>query len=260
MNPIETTVPESATMTTEEVVQWTKKLNYGTWRTRAPGTRCTSWTPRAATSPTANGKRYLDFSSQLMCSNLGHKNQAVIEAIAGAGRASCPTSCPATPLHRACRAQQPAPRSPPRRPQQILLHHLRHRGQRSRLQDRPHVHRQDQDHRPLPLLPRLDQRLDRRHRRPAPLAHRARRQRPRRRLRARGQLLQLPHQAHLSRLRHRLRRLPRAHDRQRERRRRRHRRARRRHQRRPRPAARVLPQAPRASATTTASCSSPTKS
>ena len=30
----------------------------------------------------ANGKRYLDFSSQLMCMNLGHKNQAVIEAIA----------------------------------------------------------------------------------------------------------------------------------------------------------------------------------
>ena len=27
------------------------------------------------------GKRYLDFSSQLMCSNLGHKNQVVIEAI-----------------------------------------------------------------------------------------------------------------------------------------------------------------------------------
>ncbi len=27
------------------------------------------------------GKRYLDFSSQLMCSNLGHKNPAVIEAI-----------------------------------------------------------------------------------------------------------------------------------------------------------------------------------
>jgi taurine--2-oxoglutarate transaminase len=29
----------------------------------------------------SNGKRYIDFSSQLMCSNLGHKNQAVIEAI-----------------------------------------------------------------------------------------------------------------------------------------------------------------------------------
>ena len=29
----------------------------------------------------ADGKRYLDFSSQLMCSNLGHKNRAIIEAI-----------------------------------------------------------------------------------------------------------------------------------------------------------------------------------
>lgn len=29
----------------------------------------------------AKGKRYLDFSSQLMCSNLGHKNKAIIEAI-----------------------------------------------------------------------------------------------------------------------------------------------------------------------------------
>jgi taurine--2-oxoglutarate transaminase len=37
--------------------------------------------PRAARSPTAKGKQYLDFSSQLMCMNLGHKNQAVIDAI-----------------------------------------------------------------------------------------------------------------------------------------------------------------------------------
>jgi taurine--2-oxoglutarate transaminase len=29
----------------------------------------------------ANGKRYLDFSSQLTCVNLGHKNEAIIEAI-----------------------------------------------------------------------------------------------------------------------------------------------------------------------------------
>ena len=28
-----------------------------------------------------NGKRYIDFSSQLMCSNLGHKNKAIIQAI-----------------------------------------------------------------------------------------------------------------------------------------------------------------------------------
>jgi hypothetical protein len=29
----------------------------------------------------STGKAYIDFSSQLMCSNLGHKNKAVIEAI-----------------------------------------------------------------------------------------------------------------------------------------------------------------------------------
>ncbi len=29
----------------------------------------------------SSGKRYIDFSSQLMCSNLGHKNKVVIEAI-----------------------------------------------------------------------------------------------------------------------------------------------------------------------------------
>ena len=29
----------------------------------------------------ASGKKYLDFSAQLMCSNLGHKNRAVIDAI-----------------------------------------------------------------------------------------------------------------------------------------------------------------------------------
>lgn len=30
----------------------------------------------------ASGKRYMDFSSQLICSNLGHKNKAIMEAIA----------------------------------------------------------------------------------------------------------------------------------------------------------------------------------
>ena len=32
------------------------------------------------------GKRYLDFSSQLMCVNLGHKNPRVIESIAEQAR------------------------------------------------------------------------------------------------------------------------------------------------------------------------------
>lgn len=80
------TVVSPEAMTTEEVVKWTKKLNYGTWRYQR------SWNPMHIVDAEgcyftdANGKRYFDFSSQLMCSNLGHKNAAVIEAIAEQAR------------------------------------------------------------------------------------------------------------------------------------------------------------------------------
>src|SRR5271163_378162 len=77
---LEPTTP-TALMTTEEVVAATKKLNYGTWRYQK------SWNPMHVVDAEgcyftdAAGKRYLDFSSQLMCVNLGHKNKAVIQAI-----------------------------------------------------------------------------------------------------------------------------------------------------------------------------------
>jgi taurine--2-oxoglutarate transaminase len=55
---------------------------YGTWN------RQSSWkTPMLVTDAegiyfyNADGKPFIDFSSQLMCSNLGHKNKAIIEAI-----------------------------------------------------------------------------------------------------------------------------------------------------------------------------------
>src|SRR6201998_1355534 len=81
MNSTQTASPESPTLTTEEVVKWTKKLNYGTWKYQR------SWNPMHVVDAEgcyfidAKGNRYLDFSSQLMCSNIGHKNQPVIEAI-----------------------------------------------------------------------------------------------------------------------------------------------------------------------------------
>jgi len=43
-----------------------------------------------------NDKRYLDFSSQLMCCNLGHKNKAIIEGIVKQGRI-CLTLHPPSP-------------------------------------------------------------------------------------------------------------------------------------------------------------------
>jgi taurine--2-oxoglutarate transaminase len=63
------------------VVDATRKLNFGTWRYQK------SWNPihivdaEGCYFTDASGKRYLDFSSQLMCVNLGHKNPAVIRAI-----------------------------------------------------------------------------------------------------------------------------------------------------------------------------------
>jgi taurine---2-oxoglutarate transaminase len=68
-------------MESREVVDWTRRLNYGTWRHQK------SWMPLHVVDAEgcyftdAAGKRYLDFASQLMCVNLGHKNPNVIKAI-----------------------------------------------------------------------------------------------------------------------------------------------------------------------------------
>lgn len=67
--------------TDRDISEITARHTYGTWRfqkgwrplhvTRADG--CYFWDKA--------GKRYLDLSAQLMCSNLGHQNEAVVEAI-----------------------------------------------------------------------------------------------------------------------------------------------------------------------------------
>ncbi|MBI4613398.1 MAG: aspartate aminotransferase family protein, partial [Planctomycetes bacterium] len=57
-----------------DVVETTAKHTYGTWRFQK------GWKPLHVVDAEGcyftdvSGKRYLDFSSQLMCSNLGHKN------------------------------------------------------------------------------------------------------------------------------------------------------------------------------------------
>ncbi len=68
-------------LSSQEISEWTRKLNYGTWRFQK------NWAPLHVVDAEGcyfidgSGKRYLDFSAQLMCVNLGHKNKAVIEAI-----------------------------------------------------------------------------------------------------------------------------------------------------------------------------------
>ncbi|GAC1437841.1 MAG: aspartate aminotransferase family protein [Terriglobales bacterium] len=68
-------------LTSPEVREITSKYTYGTWRKQK------GWNPLYVVDAEdchfvdADGKRYLDFSAQLMCVTLGHKNQAVVQAI-----------------------------------------------------------------------------------------------------------------------------------------------------------------------------------
>src|SRR4051812_36489440 len=70
----------------DEISNFTRQTNYGTWRVQK------TWKPLYITDAEGcwitdgAGKRYLDFSAQLMCVNLGHKNQAVVESIAQQAR------------------------------------------------------------------------------------------------------------------------------------------------------------------------------
>ena len=71
----------SNALTSPEVIALTKQHNYGTWRKQK------GWNPTHLVSADGcyftdgDGRRFLDFSSQLMCMNLGHNNPAVVKAI-----------------------------------------------------------------------------------------------------------------------------------------------------------------------------------
>ena len=79
-------VSEAKTFTSEEISAITRQTNYGSWRFQK------SWKPLHVADAEGcwftdgAGKKYLDFSSQLMCVNLGHKNPRVVEAIAEQAR------------------------------------------------------------------------------------------------------------------------------------------------------------------------------
>src|SRR5271156_725465 len=75
------TATTSGKLSPAQVKEYTTQLTYGTWR------RQKGWSPLQVVDAEgcyftdASGKKYLDFSAQLMCVNLGHQNRAVIEAI-----------------------------------------------------------------------------------------------------------------------------------------------------------------------------------
>ena len=68
-------------LSSKEISELTARYTYGTWRFQK------GWKPlhivdaEGCYFTDSDGNRYLDFSSQLMCVTLGHKNKAVIKAI-----------------------------------------------------------------------------------------------------------------------------------------------------------------------------------
>jgi len=76
-------------MSEEYYREMEKKYVYGTWRYE------NTWNPIVVDSAdgchftSLSGKRYLDLSSQLMCSNIGHRSQAVIDALAAQAEKLC---------------------------------------------------------------------------------------------------------------------------------------------------------------------------
>jgi taurine---2-oxoglutarate transaminase len=76
-------------MTSDQIVEFTSKHTYGTWRYQK------GWKPlhivdaEGCYFTDSTGKKYLDFSAQLMCVNIGHKNRAVIKSIAEQAEKLC---------------------------------------------------------------------------------------------------------------------------------------------------------------------------
>ena len=68
-------------LTSREIIDLTARYTYGTWRFQK------GWQPLHVVDAQgchffdSSGRKYLDFSAQLMCVSLGHKNAAVIAAI-----------------------------------------------------------------------------------------------------------------------------------------------------------------------------------
>ena len=108
-----------------------------------------------------DGKRYLDFSSQLVNTNIGHQHPKVVAAI----KEQADLLCTVAPQHaNAKRAElaRDAGRARARRPRHGVLHQRRRRGERERDAHGAHLHGPPQGAGDYRSLPRRHRRLDRR--------------------------------------------------------------------------------------------------
>src|SRR5882762_246776 len=76
-----TTTETIAPMTAEEIVALTKRHNIFSWSAQASVNPIPMVKGEGIYFWDADGKRYVDMNSQLMCVNIGHGDRRVIEAI-----------------------------------------------------------------------------------------------------------------------------------------------------------------------------------
>ena len=144
-------------MTGEQMVALTKRHTLYEWSAQAavdpiPVARAKGvyfWTPE--------GKRFIDFNSQLMCVNIGHGDPRVIKAI----QEQAETLAYANPFMATeprARLGEKLAADHARRHRRVLLHQRRRRGQRERHPHRAAVHRAPQDPRALPVVSRRHRR------------------------------------------------------------------------------------------------------
>ena len=143
-----------------------------------------SWSTQDAINPIAvagaegrhfwdyDGKRYLDFASQLVNVNIGHQHPKIIAAIKEQADRLCTIGPPMASESRS-RLGRLLEEVTPGDLCMSFFTNSRRRGERERDQARAARDRPSQDHRALPLVPRRDPRLDPAHGRSAPLAERA---------------------------------------------------------------------------------------
>ena len=119
-----------------------------------------------------DGKRYLDFASQLVNVNIGHQHPKIIQAIKDQADQLCTIGPPMANESRS-RLGRMLAEVTPGRPVRLLLHERRRGGERERRQARAPRDGTEQDHRAVSLVPRRDERRRDADRRPAPLGGRA---------------------------------------------------------------------------------------
>ncbi len=112
-------------LTAEEISNLTRQTNYGTWRFQK------TWKPlyiadaEGCWITDGAGKRYLDFSAQLMCVNLGHKNAGSRRSPSASRRASWPIVAPGYATAARAKLSAKLLEVLPAGPREILLRHQR---------------------------------------------------------------------------------------------------------------------------------------